>query len=147
MQILLKTDIKKLGRRGEIVEVTPGYARNFLIPQLKAEPATKGALKQFQSQQKATVRRDESRREELEALAQKVGNISCTIVAQANPEGHLFGSVGAQNIAEALAQEGIEVQPSAIRVGDPIKEVGVYLVKVQVAAGLAVTTRVWVVAA
>lgn len=146
MQILLKATVEKLGESGDIVEVSPGYARNYLIPQNLATIATDESQRQFKAQRQAVVRREESVRKDLEEAAKELEAISCTIVANANPEGHLFGSVGPQAIVDAFEQEGVSLRPSMILLDEPFKEAGVYEVKVQVTPNVVATTRVWIVA-
>ena len=144
MQVLLKADVEKLGQRGEIVDVAPGYARNYLIPQRLAAVATADAKRQFEAQQRAEARRRESERERLAALAVTLEATSCTVLAHANPEGHLFGSVTAQMIAQAFAEDGIELRQDMILLDEPLKESGVFPVRVKLTSDLVATTRVWV---
>jgi len=146
MQVLLKATVEKLGESGDIVEVSPGYARNYLFPQNLAAIATDQSRRQFQAQRQAVERREDNIRKELEKVAAELEATSCTILAHANPEGHLFGSVGPQAIAEAFVQEGINLQPGMILLDEPFKEAGVYRVKVQVTPQMTAETRVWIIA-
>ena len=145
MDVLLKTDVTTLGERGEVVRVANGYARNYLIPKglaVKVDKANAGQLATERQQLARQVAREEADRR---ALAERVSAISLTITATATEAGHLYGSVGPEEIVVSLAQEGVTVDPTAIVLEQPIKELGVYEVSVQVTEDVEATVRVWVV--
>jgi large subunit ribosomal protein L9 len=146
MEVLLKADIEKLGRRGEIVNVSPGYARNYLIPQNLATAATSESKREFEAQQRGEIRRHEADVQRLAQLAGSLEVTSCTVLAQANPEGHLFGSVGPQAICDAFAKDGIGLKAAMILLDEPFKEAGVFPVQVRLTPDLVATTRVWIMA-
>jgi len=146
MEVLLRKDIDKLGKRGEVVDVARGYARNYLMPQGLATQATEENKRVIMLQREAEERRRQERIRELAAVRERVESTSCTITAQANPEGHLFGSVGPEEIAEAFRAEGIAIEPDMVKMDSHIKEIGVFTVTVQVTAELTAVTRVWVMA-
>ncbi len=146
MKILLRETVEKLGDRGEIVDVAPGYARNYLIPRRLAVPATEANFRQLEIEKARIARLIAKEQAEREAARQRLEAVSCTIIAAASPEGRLYGSVGPQQIAEALKQEGFEIDPASIRLEEPFREVGVYLVEIDLAPGVAASTRVWIVA-
>ncbi|MEW6358892.1 MAG: 50S ribosomal protein L9 [Planctomycetota bacterium] len=145
MQLVLRKNVDKLGRIGDIVNVKPGYARNYLLPQGLAMTVSAPNLAQIEVEKKAeTVREAEARKKAVEA-AERLAEASVTISAKASEEGHLYGSVTPQMIAEALAKEGIEVSPKMIALDEPIKELGVYEVKIAIDREIEPVCRVWVV--
>lgn len=126
MKIILTTDVDGLGHKGEVVEVADGYARNYLVPQSKAIKATRGALKEAQAMRRA---REEAQRVAKAAASQVAEALadSRVIVAARSAEegGKLFGSIGARNVAEAIASyTGVNVEPQFIMLTGPIKEIG-----------------------
>ncbi len=146
MKVLLRETVEKLGERGEIVDVAPGHARNYLIPRRLAVPATEANFRQLEIEKARIARLIAKEQAEREAARQRLEAASCTVVAAASPEGHLYGSVGPQQIAEVLQAEGFEIEPARVRLEEPLKEVGVYLVEIDLAPGVAASTRVWIVA-
>lgn len=145
MEILLRKDVEKLGKAGEIVSVTAGYARNYLFPRKFASEVTQDNLRQLEAEQRRVEREAERHHQDLVALAAKLEATSCTIAAQATETGTLFGSVSAHQVVEALKTEGYEVEEKAIRLEEAIKETGVYAVEIHLAPDIVATTRVWVV--
>jgi large subunit ribosomal protein L9 len=145
MKVLLKETIDKLGERGEIVDVAPGHARNFLLPRDLAVPATEANYRQLEIERGRLARQAERERRELDEVRNHLESTSCTIVAAASPEGRLYGSVGEREIAEALAQEGLEIDPHQVRLDEHFQEVGVHLVEIELARDLRAQTRVWIV--
>jgi len=146
MKVLLRNTIEKLGERGEIVNVADGYARNYLLPRRLAVPATPENFKQLEIEKQRLEKLAVQERAELDTLRERMASSSCTIVAAASPEGHLYGSVGARDISEALTRDGIGVAEHAVRIEEPIKEIGVYVVDLHLGHDLVAQTRVWVVA-
>jgi len=145
MKVLLREDVEKVGGRGEIVEVADGFARNFLLPRRLAVPATEANFRQLEMEKGRIGRLAAKERAEREADRARLEGTSVTVVAAASPEGHLYGSVGPREIADALTKEGVPVQEENVRLAEHIKEVGVYVVEVQMAPDLVAQTRVWVV--
>jgi len=146
MEVLLHKDVEKLGKAGDVVEVAPGYARNYLFPRRIASVVTKENLMRLEFEKRRARREAQRRREALLKLAQRLQSASATIPAQASDSGTLFGSVAEPQIAAALREEGYDVQPEAIRLGKHIKETGVYAVDIELAPEITATVRVWVVA-
>lgn len=143
--VLLLEDSEHLGHVGDVVEVKPGFARNFLFPGGRACPVTKSALRQVErAKQKAAADRAK-RTEELAELAKGLEGLSLTLEEKASEEGHLFGSVGAGHIAEALQAKGITVQDKQIDLEAPLKELGIYNVPVRVDKDQTAEIRVWIV--
>ena len=147
MQVLLKAEVDKLGRSGEIVEVADGYARNYLMPQRLATLATAEALRQAEHQRVVEEKAEQKRQEELRSLAERLSRASITITAQANEEGVLFGSVSSEDLVAALAEEEpeLEIDPRAVQLEKPFKETGIYAVPVALEPELTATLKVWIV--
>jgi large subunit ribosomal protein L9 len=131
MKVLLKQDVHKIGKKGEILEVKEGYARNFLIPNGLAVEASGGAMKQVVEEKKAQDRRKAREIEESQALADKLKGFTVTIKHKAGEEGRLFGSITSTEIAEALKKRGIEIDKKKIVLDEPIRLVGDYTVKIK----------------
>lgn len=124
MEIILKKTIDTLGREGEVVNVKPGYARNFLIPQNLATLVSKASLARLQKEQAAIAKRLEEERKAAEALAAQLINQTVVLARKTGSEGRLFGSVTSADIADQLAQMGVQVDRKAVLLKDPIKSVG-----------------------
>jgi large subunit ribosomal protein L9 len=146
MEILLRDDVPKLGRRGDLVKVTTGYARNFLFPKGLAVKVSAENIKQVEEEKKRIAVLNARRVEDLKVVAGRLSNVSVTIQAKANEEGHLFGSVQETDIAEAIKTEGFEVDKSMLRMETHLKELGMFEVKVVLGEGVEATVKVWVVA-
>jgi len=145
MDVLLKSDVEKLGQRGQVVAVATGYARNYLIPKGLAVKVDKANAQQL-AMEKWRLERQEAREvAQKQALADRVNAISLTISASATEAGHLYGSVGPEEVAAALAQEGVDIDPVDVNLETPIKELGVYQVPVRVIEDIEASVRVWVV--
>lgn len=145
MKVLLCQDIEKLGWFGDIVEVTTGYARNYLLPQRLAIVPTEGNLKSLANEK---AKRSEERilnRKRLEAVVATVTNAEAVISAKANEQGHLFGSVGPKEIAQNLREQGFEVADSIVQMHEHIKEVGTSEVTLRFAEDLTTTVKVTIV--
>ena len=147
MKVLLKENIDKLGERGEIVDVANGYARNYLLPRSLAVTATETNFKQLEIERAKITKKIAAERIEQKAARDSIERTSCTVTATASPEGHLYGSVGPDEIAEALNSEGHKISPHDVKLEHPLKETGVFVVDIELAPDLLATTRVWVVAA
>src|SRR6267378_5909159 len=126
MQIVLKEDIDKLGRRGEVIKVADGYARNYLLPLGKALPATPGNLKVIEREKRRYVAHLLKEKEENGALARKIQALSLTLVRKVGESDVLYGSVTSSDIAEGLEKEGIVVDKRRIQLAEPIKSLGIY---------------------
>ncbi|MBI5779982.1 MAG: 50S ribosomal protein L9 [Planctomycetes bacterium] len=146
MEVLLRKDVKTLGNRGEVVKVRKGYARNYLFPQKLAFLSTKENLLELEREKKRLVRSEVEMVSNLKELAVKIENASCTIEVKANEEGVLFGSVSPQVIIDALAKENITgIKDEMIKMETPIKELGVYRIKIEPHPEISATCRLWVV--
>lgn len=145
-EIILQQDIENLGEAGEVVDVKPGYARNYLLPRGLAIPATEGNVKRIEQERRRLHRARTRERDQAEELSQQLADRSVSFSVRAGEEGRLFGSVTSTDIAERLAEEGIAVDRRLIRLEEPIKELGVYRVAVALHAEVRPELKVWVVA-
>jgi large subunit ribosomal protein L9 len=145
-EAILLQDVESLGERGTVVDVSKGYLRNYLIPRKLAEPATRGAVEAARSRQAAAERAladAEARANESAALLNKT---VLTIPHQAGEDGRLFGSVTAQDIADAIKDaRGIKIDKRKVHLEDPIKSVGTHMVVVEVSDGVTATVKTMVV--
>ena len=145
MDIILREDFESLGQAGEVVSVKDGYARNFLIPKGIAYLANEANKKRYENDVKQQAWRLNRDKKIAEELAIKLENVSCTISVQVGEEDKMFGSVTSQNIAEALASQGYEVDKRKILLEDPIKSLGIYSVPLKLHTDVEATVKVWVV--
>jgi large subunit ribosomal protein L9 len=132
MKVILKEDVEALGSMGDLVTVSDGYARNFLIPKKKAVEATTKSVKVLEHEKRLIADHARKIKKEHEALAEKINATPITIAVQVGEEGKLFGSVTNKDIAEALSKEGIEIDKRKIQLEDPLKEIGNFTVPIQV---------------
>ncbi len=147
MDVLLKTSIEKLGRIGEVVTVRAGFARNYLLPTGRAVPVNKANLDAIERDRQAALAEEQSRIEDLKGMSETVAATSVTIEGKANDEGHLFGSVSAAQIGNALREKGLRIEDRMVRLEHPIKEIGVFDVTIHLHADVEAVTKVWVVQA
>jgi len=144
MKVVLKEDVEKIGKIGDVVEVSAGYARNCLIPQGKALEATQSNLKKLDEYKLVVAKKKEQEKLAAQELAKKIEQVSCTIVMQAHEE-QLYGAVTNADIAKALQQENINVDKKDILLEEPIKALGVYQVVVKLHPEVKQQVKVWVV--
>lgn len=142
MKVLLKQDVAKIGKKGEMLEVKEGYARNFLFPNGLAVEAVGGALKQHEEEKKAQDRRKAKEKEEAEVLAAKLKGLTITLRHKAGEEGRLFGSITSAEIAEALKQKGFDIDKKKIHLEDPIRLVGTHSVTTKLHPEVVASIRV-----
>lgn len=132
MKVILLKDVSKLGKEGDLVEVAPGYARNYLIPNNFAKEATKGNIKQLKHERKIMEKKEQKELEEAKKLAEKLGNSQIELKAKSGEQGKLFGSVTTKDIAEAIKkQHNVTVDKRKIQLNDSIKSLGTYEVTVK----------------
>ncbi|WP_417914097.1 50S ribosomal protein L9 [Candidatus Electronema sp. JM] len=132
MEIILRKTIDTLGREGEVVNVKPGYARNYLIPNDFAVAMNKASMARLQKEQAAIAKRLAEEKKNAEALAAKLENLTVSLARKTGNEGRLFGSVTNGDIAEQLAKLGIAVDRKAILIKDAIKSIGEFRVAIKV---------------
>jgi large subunit ribosomal protein L9 len=145
MEVILREDVKSLGKAGEMVRVKPGYARNYLLPQGLAFEATEGNKKRIAAETRARGIRSQAERVEAEKAALQLGAVSLTLAGKAGEEGKLFGSITAQDIAGALAAQGHQVDRRRIELEHPIKTLGQHTVVVRLHPEVHAEVRVSVV--
>jgi large subunit ribosomal protein L9 len=147
IDVLLTEDVTSLGNQGEIVRVKPGYARNFLLPQGLAAVATEHNKRMVDRHKIRVAELQAQRVKELRGHADAVSKYSVTLEANANKEGHLYGSIVANDISKALKSAGYRVEPDHINLDGPLKELGMYTVKVELHPEVKTEVKVWVVPA
>ena len=146
VQVILRRDVENLGEAGEVVDVKPGYARNYLIPQGLAMRASEGNLRRIEEEKRHSVRAARREKERAEELSNELEGRSVTFTVLAGEEGKLFGSVTSADIAERLAEEGVPVDKRTIELEEPIKQLGVYRVPIHLHSDVRPEIKVWVVA-
>jgi large subunit ribosomal protein L9 len=145
IEVILREDVKSLGKAGEMVRVKPGYARNYLLPQGLAFEATEGNKKRIAAETRARGVRSQAERAEAERAAATLGAVTVTLTGKAGDEGKLFGSITAQDIADALAAGGHQVDRRRIELEHPIKTLGQHTVAVRLHPEVHAEVRVSVV--
>ncbi|HUI91303.1 MAG TPA: 50S ribosomal protein L9 [Chitinivibrionales bacterium] len=145
MEVVLKKDHDKLGKAMDVVNVKDGYARNFLIPQGIAVVATEGNRKAVAESKRIAEKREEKKQKEAREQAKQIEKIPCTIKAKVGEDDRLFGSVTTQEIADFLAKEGFAVDKKDLELEEPIKQLGVYSVKITLYKDVIANLKVWVV--
>jgi len=145
MKVLLCEDVDKLGWLGDVVEVNTGYARNYLLPQGLAKPATEDNLRAIAKEKASRAEERKVDRQRLEVVAKAVEGAEAVVAAKANEQGVLFGSVGAGQIASNLRQLGFEIADEFVALGEHIKQVGTSQVTLKFAEDLTATVSVVVV--
>lgn len=146
MQVLLWEDVVKLGKRGAVVDVSDGFARNYLLPRKIASVATPAMHKELE---KAKVRLEEKEKKvalTFKELAEQIEKTSITMEVNTNEEGKLYGSVTPTMIADAFKENNVTVDAKLIDIQSPIKDVGVYEVKIKLFKDIEAVAKVWVVA-
>jgi large subunit ribosomal protein L9 len=145
-QAILLKDVDQLGERGTVVDVSKGYLRNYLIPRQLAEPATKGAIEAARRRREAAERAVVEAAERAQEGAAVLSRTVLTIAHQAGDDGRLFGSVTAQDIADAIREaRGIRIDRRKVHLEEPIRTVGTRMVDVEVADGVTATVKTMVV--
>jgi large subunit ribosomal protein L9 len=145
IQLILTQAMPHLGQAGDLVKVRPGFARNYLVPGGLATFATQSNLRMIEKHRQRLKELEEARRADLQTLAAQIAQRSLTIEANANAEGHLYGSVNADQIAAALRGEGFPIDPENVRIEGPLKELGLYSIRVQLTPDIGSEVKLWVV--
>src|SRR5216684_2326946 len=145
MQLVLTEDVPNLGRQGDLVEVKHGYGRNYLLPNGLATIPTEHNLRLLERYKQRVQAAREARIADLKVLAEQIQRVSVTIEANANEEGHLYGSVGAPEISKALKSKNLPVEAEMVRLEGPIKEVALYAVKLHLGYEIDTEVKVLVV--
>ncbi len=145
MEMILREDVKSLGKAGEVVRVKPGYGRNYLLPKGLAYEATEGNKKRIAAESKARAVRSDADRTEAQSQADRMSGTELTLTGKAGEEGKLFGSITTADLAEALADKGFAVDKRRIELDHPIKTLGDHTVGVRLHADVRADVRVHVV--
>jgi large subunit ribosomal protein L9 len=145
ISVLLTHHVPHLGQPGELVKVRPGFARNYLLPQGLATFATQHNLRMVEKHRERLKQLEEARRADLQNLGAQIAQRSLTIEANANEEGHLYGSVNADQIALALKKEGFPVETENVKIEGPLKDLGLYTIKVSLGQDIDTEVKLWVV--
>jgi large subunit ribosomal protein L9 len=145
IELLLVQAVDHLGHQGDVVAVKPGYALNYLLPQGLATYASEHHKRMVDKHRAELEKIEKARLAGLRNLADELGRQSITIEANANDEGHLYGSVGAQEIANGLKRNKFTITQDQVRLTGPLKELGLYTVKVHLAQDIEAEVKVWVV--
>jgi large subunit ribosomal protein L9 len=145
MKLLLRRDIPKVGLAGDVIDVSEGYARNYLIPNHLAVEPTKANMKRIEADKRLAEEERRLRRVALEEMAGRMSNVEVTIAAVCNAEGHLYGSVGPREIAAALRDEGHDVEVKQVQLREPIRQLDTVMVPVLLTDDIKVEVKVWVV--
>lgn len=147
VKLILREDVNQLGQAGDLVSVKPGYARNFLVPQGKAIPATDRRVRELEHHRRVVAEEVERQRRGQEAERDRIQNLSLEVRAQAGEEGKLFGSVTAQNVADLLAEKGVTIDRRKIDLAEPIKELGEHAISIKLYRDVVAKLKISVVAA
>lgn len=145
MQVILLEDVLSLGKAGDLVKVSDGYGRNYLIPQKKAILATEKSLKVIEHQKRQVQQRMEKTRRDAEKMGHRIETLSCTFVKTVGESGKLFGSVTSMDIENYLKENGIEVDRKKISLEEPIKNLGMFTVPIKLHSEVTANLKVWVV--
>ena len=145
MDVLLLKDVEKLGAQGAVVHVKPGFARNFLLPQGLAVPATDQQLKAAQERQRQHEDKAQRLKAQAELVKRKLESRSLTLKLSLGQDDKPFGAITAHEILEALAREGFELEKHALHLEEPIKSLGVFELPVRLQADVTATLKLWVV--
>ena len=145
MEVILRQAVEKLGHPGDIVTVSPGFARNYLLPRGFAYEATPGNRKRIERERSRLEQAEEVRRGSAQELATKLEQVSLTFSARVGEEGKLFGSVTSSDIAHQLEAQGFRIEKRQIDLHEPIRALGVYRVPIRLHADVHPEIKVWVI--
>lgn len=145
MEVILRQAVESLGKPGDVVKVSNGYARNYLLPHGVAFEATPGNLKRIQQERDRLDAAENERRDAAKGLAERLELIQLTFSARVGEEGKLFGSVGAADIAQQLETQGFHIEKRQVDLHEPIKALGVYRIPIRLHADVKPEIRVWVI--
>jgi len=147
MEVILRQAVEKLGHPGDIVKVSPGFARNYLLPRGIAYEATPGNRKRIAQEKTRLEAAESTRRNSAQELAAKLEEVSLTFSARVGEENKLFGSVTSADIAQQLEAQGFHIEKRQIDLHEPIKALGVYRIPIRLHADVKPEIRVWVIKA
>ncbi len=142
MKVVFLQKIPSVAREGEVKEVAPGYARNFLFPRGLARPAIPEVLRKLEQQREIRARRRAREEEEARALAEKIDGLELVFQKRLGSRGRLYGSVSANAIAQELGQRGYKIGKTQVRLEEPLRELGTHEVEVELATGIVARLRI-----
>ena len=145
MQVILLEDVSSLGKAGDLVKVSNGYGRNYLIPKKKAILATEKSVRVLDHQKRMVQHRMARVKKDIQKIAEEIENLSCTFTRAVGESGKLFGSVTSMDIEAYLKDNGIEVDRKKIHLEEPIKSVGKFTVPIKLHPDVSAELKVWVV--
>ncbi len=145
MKVILSENVDKLGKIGDVANVAPGHARNYLFPKKLAVAATDANMQFLKKKAEKEKKKEEQVVQSARDMVTRLSDVSCTISAEAGEEDKLFGSVTTADIAKALKDEGLEIDKKQIELDSPIKKLGVYNVVVNLYRDVKATFKLWVV--
>ena len=145
MEVILRSDIERLGKIGDVVRVSPGYARNYLIPKNLAYTATGGNLKRIEFEKRSASQLADHELEQARKHAEKLSELSLTFQVKVGEEDKLYGSVTTGDIVEEASKQGFDLDRRKIVIEEPIKKLGVYTVGVRIHPEVVAEIKVWVV--
>jgi large subunit ribosomal protein L9 len=145
MKVVLKDDVKNIGKMGQIIDVADGYARNYLVPRGLASEANTKNIKALEHEKRIIEKKAKKIKNSAQELSNKISARTFTITAKAGDEGKLFGSVTTMDIAELLQKEGIEIDKKKISLDEPIKRLGSYSVNVKIHPEISIQLKVEVI--
>ena len=144
-EVILMADLKGLGSQGDVVRVAEGYARNFLLPRNLAAPVTEATRRRLGKARQVQKEQDMKELDAAQELAKAIEQISCTIPVKSGEGGKLFGSVTAADIVSALKVQGVEIDKRQVDLPEPIRELGVFNISIQVLPKVQAALKLWVV--
>jgi large subunit ribosomal protein L9 len=144
VKLLLKESIKNVGRVGDVVEVSPGYARNYLLPQDLAVQPTPNNVKKIEARRQEIEKQERDLRAQQETLIKKLEGVEVTLERRANEQGNLFGSVSATDIAKALQAQGFNIEAADVNLHNKLDRIERYTVEIKLAEDLKGDVKVWV---
>lgn len=145
MEVILREEVKGLGKAGELVKVKDGFGRNFLLPQKKAVLADAKNIKMIEAQKKEAEARERKARKSAEEMVSKLAAVSITIERESGTEDKIFGSVTTKDIADLLRKQGFAIDKRLIELKEPIKSIGTFDINVRLHSEVTGTVKVWVV--
>ncbi len=145
MKVVLLENVPSVGKAGDLVKVSDGYGRNYLIPQKKAVPATEKSLKVIEHQKRLVQQRMDKAKKDAEKLGREIEKLSCTFAKTVGESGKLFGSVTSMDIESYLKENGLDVDRKKISLEEPIKNLGMFTVPIKLHPDVTAQLKVWVV--
>ena len=145
MEIILRQDVDKLGKIGQVIKVKDGFARNFLIPNGLGVPKTEKNLKSLEQEKAKKALGSEKVKREAQELSARLTNLSLTLPVLAQEEDKLYGSITGQDIASALKEEGFEIDKDLIVLDEPIKSLGIFEIAIKLHPQVIAKIKVWIV--